>query len=298
MLTKPRIENTVFFSVIIPLFNKEKSISSTVESVLNQTYKFFELIIIDDGSTDNSLELVQSFQDHRIRIISRPNGGVSSARNYGVNMAKFDIIIFLDADDLWLPEALTEFVFLMAEFPDVDIYAAGFTIRENAYFKGDKRYKVEDYFYHSSISFAKKGSPLLITGSVALRKECFINIGGYNIGYTRGEDLDLWHRLAMRYSIAKSETIILIYRQDSENRVSNSKQGSKANFYNKYPNRKVDIKDKFQKIYYGLNVLADIRFYLTNFQGFYSLMGLIKYYDWVLQALNFMYKIKHSKWES
>lgn len=293
MLTKPRIENTVFFSVIIPLFNKEKSITSTVESVLNQTYKYFELIIIDDGSTDNSLELVQSFQDQRIRIVSRPNGGVSSARNFGVSMAKFDIIVFLDADDLWLPEALTEFVFLMAEFPDVDIYAAGFTIRENAYFKGDKRYKVEDYFYHSSISFAKKGSPLLITGSVALRKDCFINIGGYNIGYTRGEDLDLWHRMAMRYSIAKSDNIILYYRQDSENRASNSIEKERGNLFNLYPERKKDIHNKFEKIYYGLNCLADIRSNLFHFKNFSTLIGLLKYYDWIFQALVFFIKVKH-----
>lgn len=296
MVIYPDTENSISFSVIIPLFNKEKSISSTIESVLNQNYKFFELIIINDGSTDNSLGVAKSFQDERIRIISKPNGGVSSARNFGVNLAKSDIIIFLDADDLWIPEALTEFVALMTEFPEADVFAANFSILKNTYYKVNKRYIVEDYFYNSCISLVNRGSPLLITGSVAIRKECFIEVGGYNLIYTRGEDLDLWNRLATRYCIAKSETVILYYRQDTENRASKIIEGNKANFYNKYPKRKQDINNKFQKIYYGLNCLADIRYFLVHLKDFNSLVRLIKYYDWILQALSFIFKIKYSKY--
>lgn len=93
--------NDIAFSIVIPLYNKEKSITTTINSVLNQTCGDFELIIVNDGSTDTSLEIVQSIKDERIRIINQKNGGVSSARNQGIIEAKFDWIAFLDADDLW-----------------------------------------------------------------------------------------------------------------------------------------------------------------------------------------------------
>src|SRR5687767_2996559 len=93
-------------TVIIPLYNKEKSILDTVYSVLNQTYKDFELLIINDGSKDNSLKVVQSISDPRVVIIDKPNGGVSSARNAGILNAKNEYLAFLDGDDIWHPEHL------------------------------------------------------------------------------------------------------------------------------------------------------------------------------------------------
>ena len=89
------------FSIIIPLYNKELSVWATVESVLKQTYPYFELIIVNDGSTDRSLEIARQFTDNRITIIDVPNGGVSNARNIGISIANFEYITFLDADDLW-----------------------------------------------------------------------------------------------------------------------------------------------------------------------------------------------------
>ena len=91
------------FSVIIPLYNKEKSVSSTLQSVLNQTFKKFEVIVVDDGSTDGSYDVVKQFKDERIRLIQKENGGVSSARNRGIQETKYDHVAFLDADDVWEP---------------------------------------------------------------------------------------------------------------------------------------------------------------------------------------------------
>ena len=94
------MDNNNQISVIIPLYNKEGQIYETIMSVLRQTFPFFELIIVDDGSTDNSALIVKSISDSRIRYIYKQNGGVSSARNYGVKVATSDWIIFLDADDI------------------------------------------------------------------------------------------------------------------------------------------------------------------------------------------------------
>lgn len=90
------------FSVVIPLYNKAQSIKSTLQCVLNQTSGEFEVLIIDDGSTDESVARVNEFSDSRIRLIQKPNGGVSSARNRGIEEARYRYIALLDADDVWL----------------------------------------------------------------------------------------------------------------------------------------------------------------------------------------------------
>lgn len=104
-------KNKILISVVIPLYNKEKTIVHTLSTVISQTYKFFEVIIVNDGSSDNSVQLINdNFSDSKIRIISQPNAGVSTARNRGIEEAKGDWIAFLDADDEWLPTYLESVV--------------------------------------------------------------------------------------------------------------------------------------------------------------------------------------------
>ena len=113
------------FSVVIPLYNKQDCIRNTVQSVLNQTFPDFEINIVDDGSTDRSLEIARQFDDPRIRVFSKPNGGVSSARNYGIRQSRKKYIAFLDADDLWYPDYLSEIARLIDKYPGCGIYSAG-----------------------------------------------------------------------------------------------------------------------------------------------------------------------------
>ena len=94
------------FSVIIPIYNKEKDVETTIKSVLNQTYIDYEIILVDDGSTDNSLNIVNAIEDDRIQIFTKQNEGVSKTRNYGITKAKAEYIAFLDADDYWYPNHL------------------------------------------------------------------------------------------------------------------------------------------------------------------------------------------------
>lgn len=112
-------------SVIIPLYNKQDSIIATIKSVLSQTFTDFELIVVNDGSTDNSLTIIESIQDERIHIFNKANGGVSSARNYGVNVARGEWILFLDADDL-LYERCLEILYKPTLNSAVDIVCAKF----------------------------------------------------------------------------------------------------------------------------------------------------------------------------
>lgn len=118
-------------SVIIPLYNKENCVEKTIKSVLNQTYQDFELVIVDDGSTDNSKNIVLSIDDNRIRYVYKQNGGVSSARNFGLQQVSSDWVVFLDADDTFFPDTLESFIKATKKYPMASVIVGGFMVREN-----------------------------------------------------------------------------------------------------------------------------------------------------------------------
>lgn len=128
------IENRPFFSVVIPLYNKQNYIKETIKSVLNQTFQDFEIVIVNDGSKDDSVKVVESIQDDRIKLVHQENSGVSVARNMGIKEANAKYIAFLDADDLWLPEFLQTIYELIQNFPDAGLYATAYkkSILKNA----------------------------------------------------------------------------------------------------------------------------------------------------------------------
>lgn len=118
------MKNTPLISVVIPLYNKEKTIEQSLRSVLQQKGCDFEVVVVDDGSTDSSVEQVQKIDDARIRFFSKVNGGPGSARNLGAEKAQGEWIVFLDADDELLPNALQIFADAIQSHPDVDIFDA------------------------------------------------------------------------------------------------------------------------------------------------------------------------------
>src|SRR5690606_30655868 len=118
-----------FFSIVIPLYNKEKHILSTINTVLAQTFQDFEIVVVNDGSKDNSAKLVNEIQDPRVRLISQNNSGVSAARNTGIKEASGGYIALLDADDLWLECHLENIHTLIKKFPDYGLYACAYKIR-------------------------------------------------------------------------------------------------------------------------------------------------------------------------
>ena len=117
-----------FFSVIIPLYNKEKYIKRAVKSALKQTFSDIEIIIIDDSSTDNSVQEVEKIKDPRIRLVhrSRPGPGGYAARNYGIKNAIGEYIAFLDADDEWLSDYLQEIFYLIQKYPQAQSFVSAF----------------------------------------------------------------------------------------------------------------------------------------------------------------------------
>lgn len=204
------------FSVVIPLYNKELSIQNTIQSVLEQTYQEFEIIVIDDGSTDNSAKQVREIPDSRIKLVQQRNQGVSAARNRGIKESKFEWIALLDGDDLWEPNHLEEIVKMMHEFPDEKVYVTSFKYSNNqAMYKHDRPspiFKIENYFREAL------KEQLVWTSIVVIHKSCVDVIGGFNIKLSRGEDLDFWERLAEKFDIIKSKTVTAVYRIEAENR--------------------------------------------------------------------------------
>lgn len=204
------------FSVVIPLFNKEKSVRNTILSVLNQTVADFELLVINDGSTDKSREIVAGIQDSRIRIMDKPNGGVSNTRNEGIKFSRNAYVAFLDADDLWEPDFLETIRQLIADYPEAECYATGFACKYDAetlnVFGAKKRGIIPDFFKQMYTG------PVMNSSSVCLKKSAFEKVGYFNSGIRRGEDYDMWARIARSVSIAVTPEIKVSYRLQAENR--------------------------------------------------------------------------------
>ena len=193
-------------SVIIPLYNKEKHIANTLQTVFAQTFQDFEIVIIDDGSTDDSVEKVNEIKDSRIRLIHQENAGVSAARNKGIAEARHDYIAFLDADDEWKPEYLEKQIDLIHRFPECQVYACAYELKAkekitpislNKILFQDEKGILTNYFEVASCSH-----PPLWTSAVVLKKEAIQSIGGFPVGIKAGEDLLTWSRLAVKYKIA------------------------------------------------------------------------------------------------
>ena len=194
-------------SVVMPLYNKEADVRRAVESVLTQTVSDFELVIINDGSTDQGPDVVRKINDNRIRFFDQKNAGVSAARNRGINESRSALVAFLDADDEWKPDFLETILHLKEEFPSCSVFATNYVFREvNGKYhlpiiRGLPSHPwegvLEDYF-----GVAVKSDPPVWTSAVAVTKTAIKSIGLFPVGVTGGEDLLTWARLAISYDIA------------------------------------------------------------------------------------------------
>mgnify|MGYP003641904043 FL=1 len=207
-------------SIIIPLYNKSQSIEKTIFSVLSQSYKDFELLIVDDGSTDNSASVVNGIIDKRIRLIEKENGGVSSARNTGVHAAKYDWISFLDADDLWHIDFLKNIVEVIEEQKEVQIITTDYETRTS---NGDiiKSYVAHKKGYVDFFAVTNEiGFHILNMSTFCVRKSTLIQIDLFSTSISHGEDMEVFEKLARNHKIYLIDKILSYYIQDAENRAS------------------------------------------------------------------------------
>ena len=183
-------------SVIIPLYNKARFVSRALESVLRQTFADFECILVDDGSTDGSGEIVAGIKDARIRLVRQANGGVSRARNRGIELARHPLIAFLDADDEWLPCFLAESLKLHRQHPEIVASFANYRrdgASQAAFADNGCGARVLSDYFAFCLSHNGLG---MWTSTVMAHRDILLKIGGFPPGRKMGEDLDTWARLA------------------------------------------------------------------------------------------------------
>lgn len=211
----------VKISVVIPLFNKESSIAKTILSVLEQSVLPFEVVVVDDGSTDNSAFEVASLSSPLVRLVRKTNGGVSSARNAGIRESRGDFVAFLDGDDLWDKGFVKEIYSLIESFEGASVYVTAWGAKSGErVFKNKIKHAPVFGLIDSYFKCCAFGETPIHSSSVVVRKSCFESVGGFNEGFSMGEDLDMWCRLAAKYKIAFSSKTLSFYRQDTENRIS------------------------------------------------------------------------------
>lgn len=197
-------------SVIIPAYNTQKTIQKTIESVLNQTFADFELLVIDDGSQDATLEVVERISDRRLKVFSYLNAGVSATRNRGLAKATGEFITFLDADDLWTPDKLQAQFEALQDNPQAAV----------AYSWTDYIDECDRFLYPGSHVTANGDvypklllSDFLENGSNALiRREALIDVGGFDESLCGPEDWDLFLRLAAQYQFVAVPRPQILYR--------------------------------------------------------------------------------------
>ena len=205
-------------SVIMPLYNKQATVLSSIGSVLAQSTSDWELIVVDDGSTDTGPDIVRSLEDPRIVLVSQINKGVACARNYGIEHAKSDIVTFLDADDRWSPGYLEAIVALTVQFPEASWFATSYEVSDDlgncrsTIMRGSEpgftRGIVAEYF-----RVAVQSEPPVVSSAVAAIRCAIVSVGGFPNGVRSGEDLLTWARLAVQYSLAYDSRAMVVIQQ-------------------------------------------------------------------------------------
>jgi len=210
------------FSVVIPLYNKALHIERALKSVFKQTCQDFEIIVVNDGSTDNGREIVEDIHDSRIRLINQSNEGVSVARNNGVEAANNKFVAFLDADDEWLPDFLENIIVLRNNFPECGAYAtSSYIIRPD----GKIDYPllvglppepwigiIPNFFGLFQTGYAFNAT------STVVPKKILLDVGGFPAGVKLSEDVACWINIAIRYPIVYNPKRLVIYHQEAFNR--------------------------------------------------------------------------------
>jgi len=244
-------------SVIIPTYNRAHLVGRAIQSVLDQTYKDFEIIVVDDGSTDNTEEIVNGFGDHRIRYIRhKENRGAAAARNTGIKAARGEYIAFQDSDDEWLPEKLEKQIRVFETAPpEVGVvYTDMLRISENG--------KTE-YWHSPSITngglINPKTSDYQVMGlgiqSTLIRKDCFDKVGLFDEKFTRFIDLELFIRLSKHYRFEHiKEPLVKYHATQGISSNVNSLLTAQKLLFEKYSEEAKKNRKFLAKQYFGMGI--------------------------------------------
>lgn len=201
------------FSIVIPLYNKEPYVEKTLRSVLVQTFSDYEIIVVNDGSKDDSLEVAKRVLEgvKNVTIINQENVGVSTARNNGIAVAKGEYICILDADDWWEPTFLEEMNKLIQEHPEAGLYCTNYYYVHNG--KSTVKLDIPTGYFNYCKEYARTLC-MIATSSCCCNKAILVEMNGFKPYLKLGEDFDLWIRIALKYRTAILNKSLVYFNND------------------------------------------------------------------------------------
>ncbi|MDN3676610.1 glycosyltransferase family A protein [Flavobacterium paronense] len=224
-----------YFSIVIPVYNKEKFVAKTIESALSQTFTDYEIIIVNDGSTDQSEAKISTFKDNRIQYYSKKNEGVAITRNFGIEKATADYICFLDADDFWHPNFLETMHRFTSELPEQKVFAAAIEIEtKNKCIPALYSISSKSKFEIVNFFDASQKECVLWTSSACIHRNVFENIGAFDTKIKHGEDTELWIRIGLQFPIVFIRKILACYVYDEKSVSRNSNYFFESYTFEKY----------------------------------------------------------------
>ena len=223
--TKPSCD----ISVVIPLYNKASTIYTTLISVLAQSVRPREVIVIDDGSTDGSAEIVEQMivEEPHVKLVRQANAGVSAARNRAIEMAQGEWVALLDGDDIWSPEYLKAVHEMIERWPECGAYGTGFYVEDNMRSivgSTPKQTGKVDFFTESMHRY------VLIPSATTLRRDLVLRLGGFPMGMRMGEDQYLWTKIAREAEVAFWAQPMIIYQKSASNRSASIYRAEQSEF--------------------------------------------------------------------
>ena len=214
-------QKKIEISVVVPLYNKKKSVLETMKAALNQTFNNYEIIVVDDGSTDHSAELVETIKNEKLKIYRKENTGVSDTRNFGITKAQGDYIAFLDADDLWDNLYLERLHMMIESAPECGMFVQNYqTVRFD-----DLPLKLNSPEDHIEVykNWEEVFSEMpLVTPAIAVNKKKFIDSGCFDTSLSIGEDLEAWLRISLQYPVCylnETHVLVVLFSKEYHSRI-------------------------------------------------------------------------------
>ena len=262
------------FSVIIPAYNAEHCIERCINSILNQSFGEFEIIVVNDGSTDATLERLSKFSDKRIRVFTQENAGVSAARNKGIENAGEPYICFLDSDDEWFENHLSDLKEAISKFPDKLFFVTfnmaemldGSVVKQFDYNGSDEPFFVDDFLQYEFKNGIRK---CFFTGTVCTHKTAFEKYGVFSVGSNISEDEDMWNRIMLFEGKVIVPKASVLRHRDYSNLTSKLPVGAPCIFNSRIAGYLADdrlssAKKEELKRLYNIMELVSIRSYIVH----------------------------------
>lgn len=211
---------TVTIAVVVPLYNKRPHIADTIDSILAQSTPPAEIIVVDDGSTDGSVDIAAQYEMLGVRLIRQTNAGESAARNCGIMSSTSQWIAFLDADDLWLPNHIEALTQVIHSYPALglvstqhEIVQDGVRSRPRSAYPLGGMYKVDDFYRRFAV-----GLSLVNSSTACAKREALLDIGGFPVDVRIGPDIITWIKLFERFGMAHIGIVSAVWQRDAVNR--------------------------------------------------------------------------------